>query len=84
MKIKMLCTVRPDIRFLGAPGTVLRVGEVYEATANKNGAVSAWCSNGELLGVKPAEFEFVSLPKWLFDLWSKDWPYSTENAAIEE
>lgn len=56
MKIKMLMTVTPDFSFLAKPGTVLVKGETYEATVNKNGAVSGVCENGEVLGVKPHEF----------------------------
>lgn len=63
MKIRMLCTVRPDFIFLTRPGTVLRAGEVYEAKANRLGAVSGICPNGELLGVKPGEFERVEVEK---------------------
>ena len=84
MQIKMLCTVRPDIPSLSTPGTVLRVGQIYEATANKSGAICGVCENGKRLGVKPAEFEFVSLPEWLFDIWVIDFPYSVEHAMIEE
>ena len=59
MKIRMLTTVRPDISFLAMPGTILRAGETYEATKNRNGAVSGICDNGNTLGVKPGEFEIV-------------------------
>lgn len=69
MRIKMLCNVRPDIPFLAKPGTILRAGEVYEATANKHGAISGICGNGEPLGVKPGEFEFVEAPKWVLNIW---------------
>ncbi len=59
IKIKMFCTVRPDLFFLAVPGTILRAGEVYEAVTNPLGAVSGICKNGEALGVKPGEFERV-------------------------
>lgn len=59
MKIRMLENVRPDLVFLAKPGTILRCGKVYEATENKYGAVSGICENGEVLGVKPDEFELV-------------------------
>ena len=85
IRIKMLCTVRSDkisdIQ-LGEPGTILRVSEEYDAVANKNGAITAICSSGEKLGVKPAEFEFLLLPKWLYDIWAPVWPYSVENAIV--
>lgn len=69
MKIRMLCTVRPDLMFAAEPGTVLRAGEEYEATANKHGAVCGICENGHVLGVKPGEFEFVKAPDWLLEIW---------------
>ena len=85
IRIKMLCTIRPDrvadIQ-LGGPGTILHVNEEYDAVANRHGAITAICSNGERLGVKPAEFEFVRLPKWLYDMWAPVWPYSVENAVV--
>lgn len=62
MKIKMLETVRPDFPFIlsGVPfDTILVCGEEYEATKNKYGAVCGICENGQKLGVKPGEFEFV-------------------------
>lgn len=59
MQIRMLENVRPDLLFLAKPGTILRCGKVYEATANKYGTVSGVCDNGEVLGVKPDEFEIV-------------------------
>ena len=83
MKIKMIKEVRSDLPFLSTPGTILRIGMVYDATANKNGAVCGRCANGELLGVRPGEFEFVSLPKWLYDKWAPAFPWSVENAIIE-
>lgn len=71
IRIKMLDTVRPDIPFLAKPGTILHCGEEYEATTNKNGAVSGICANGERLGVKPGEFEFISAPDWLKKIWEE-------------
>lgn len=59
MKIRMLCTVRADLFFLAKPGTILISGKVYEAVSNRYGAISGICENGELLGVKPGEFEIV-------------------------
>lgn len=83
MKIKMLCTVRPSLPF--APtDTILVVGETYEATANKQGAVCGICNNGAPLGVKPCEFEFLELPQWLYDLWAPVWSYSVEHAKVVE
>lgn len=85
MKIRMLKTVRPDFMpFPSTPGTVLRVNEKYNATANKNGAVSGICLNGERLRVKPGEFKFVSLPKRLYDIWAPKYPHSVEHAEITE
>ena len=82
MRIKMLCTVRPDIPMLATPGTILRVGEEYLATANQNGAISGICTNGETLGVKPGEFVFVTCPRWVYKKWA--WFESAvESAQIE-
>lgn len=83
MTIKMVKTVRPDIPFLAKPDTVLRCGETYEATANRNGAICGICENGEQLGVRPGEFEFVSLSQWVFDIWDNKYPLSVQNATIE-
>lgn len=89
MKIKMLMTVRPDWPisvFIPDPehGLILRAGEIYEAISNKYGAITGICANGSRLGVKPCEFEFVSLPKWVYDIWANEWPYSVEHATIEQ
>lgn len=66
--IRMLENVRPDLIFLAKPGTILRAGKEYEATSNKNGAISGRAENGEMLGVRPGEFEFVRAPQWLLDI----------------
>lgn len=59
-KIKMACTVRPDLEWMfKTRGTVAVRDEVYECWVNMHGAVSAICRNGERLGVKPAEFDVV-------------------------
>lgn len=86
VKIKMLYTVRPDCEsFRKYPAeTILKAGQIYEATANKQGAVCGFCTNGVLLGVKPAEFEFVSLPRWLYNIWKPVYPQSVDNAMVEE
>lgn len=84
MKIKMLKTVRPEVPFLAKPGTILRCGEEYEASANKNGAISGICENGAALGVRPGEFVFVSLPEWVFDIWAIEYPLAVQNAGIEK
>jgi len=36
---------------------------------NKYGAISAICSNGDPLGVKPGEFAFVSALQWVLEHW---------------
>ena len=59
MQIIMLKTVRSDLPFMSNPGTKLLAGKVYEATTNKHGAVCGICENGELLGVKPDEFNVL-------------------------
>lgn len=59
-KIKMACTVRPDLEWLcKTRGTVAVMDGVYECWVNMHGAVSAICRNGEKLGIKPAEFDVV-------------------------
>lgn len=65
MRIKMLENVILELPFLSKPGTFLCAEVEYEARANKNGAISALCDNGEWLGVKPGEFEFVKAPEWV-------------------
>lgn len=74
IKIRMKKTVRPDfplgiIGLLGEkPGTILRAGMEYQAMTNKNSAISGLCDNGEYLGVKPGEFEFVEAPEWVLKI----------------
>lgn len=80
MRIKMLVNVRPDLLFLAKPGTILRAGEEYEATANPRAAISGICGNGEVLGVKPGEFVFVEAPAWVLDAWAAVWPHAIPNA----
>lgn len=84
MKIKMIKEVRSDLPFLSTPGTILRCGKIYEASANKQGAVCGKCENGKMLGVRPGEFEFVSIPKWLYDKWKPAFPWSVYGAIIED
>lgn len=73
MRIKMLENVIPELPFLfSKPGTFLFAGVEYEAMANKNGAIYALCENGEYIGVKPGEFEFVEAPEWVLEIWKKE------------
>lgn len=72
MKIRMLVSVKPDLVFLAKPNTVLCAGEIYEATANKYAAICGICANGEHLGVKPGEFEFIEAPQWVLDIHKKE------------
>lgn len=65
IRIRMLQNVRPDLIFLAKPGTILRVGLEYDGMTNQNGAISGLCENGEYLGVKPGEFEFIKAPEWV-------------------
>ena len=83
MQIKMIEDVRSELPFLSSYGDVLKSGKIYEASANKHGAVCGKCDNGKLIGVKPGEFVFISLPKWLYDKWAPVFPWSVENAIIE-
>jgi len=67
IRIRMIKNVMP-LPLLIKAGTVLKAGEEYDAVSNKYGAISGICSNGELLGVKPDEFEFIFAPDWVLDL----------------
>ena len=71
MTIRMLKTVRPDLAFLAKPGTILHGGSEYAATSNHHGAICGICENGEALGVKPGEFEFVEAPEWVLKIWKE-------------
>lgn len=69
----MLKTICVD-RFFGAlmetpADTFLLEGHEYDATANNNAAIAAVCNNGQILGVKPGEFEFVKAPEWVLRVW---------------
>ena len=65
IKIHMLKSVRPDFPFGIKNGTRLIASEIYDAVSNSLGAICGVCENGELLGVKPGEFNFVKAPEWL-------------------
>lgn len=72
IKIRMMQTVRPDFPFgqvpgFGKPDTILKNGIEYPAITNPHGAISGICENGEHLGVKPGEFEFVEAPEWVLE-----------------
>lgn len=73
IRIRMRQNVRPDLLFIMPckPGTILRAGMEYSAISNPNGAISGLCDNGECLGVKPGEFEFVEAPEWVLKIWDK-------------
>ena len=79
MKIRMLETVWPCL-----PGPVLGRGKEYEAKANRHGAICAVTTIGETVGVKPGEFEFLSAPAWVLDIWKKKYPEMCSNCKIEE
>lgn len=55
VRIRLLKTLRSDWPFsnLSVPAGI------YEAEMNQHGAVSVRARNGQLLGIKPGEFEFV-------------------------
>lgn len=46
-------------KFYWKPPSVLLRGSIVECWVNKHGAVSGRCTNGQLLGLKPDEFEVV-------------------------
>lgn len=56
VKIRLLKTIRGDIP-IGPPSVAVQ--GVYNAEMNKYGALSIRDTHGQLLGVKPGEFEFV-------------------------
>jgi hypothetical protein len=61
-KIKMATTLYPDEVSgisLAKPGTMLELNMIYDCWVNIHGAVAGWCDNGEMLGVKPGEFDVV-------------------------
>ena len=67
----MIKNVRPDFPFgvvSGKPGTILRSGMEYSAISNPHGAICGICENGEHLGVKPGEFEFIDAPEWILKI----------------
>lgn len=68
IRIRMLRTVRPEMPFLATPGTILRQGTEYPAATNQHGAISGLCANGEYMGVRPGEFEFVEAPDWVLKI----------------
>lgn len=84
MRIRMLETVRPELPFLAKPGSILAVGEEYEATSNRNGAISALCENGEHIGVRPGEFVFLDAPDWVRDIWAKEYPAALSELDLME
>ena len=70
LRIRMMQTVKPDLPFLlthntKLVGIVLEEGKEYDAATNPHGAISGICENGEHLGVKPKEFEFLEAPEWV-------------------
>ena len=54
--VRMLRTVHSDLPWPMERGPVAVKGREYRAWTNSHGAVSAWV-DGELLGLKPGEFE---------------------------
>lgn len=71
IKIRMTRTIRSDFPLGGIkPGTVLKADQEYYAHSNPQGAISGICDNGEKLGVKPGEFEFIKAPEWVLRIWA--------------
>jgi hypothetical protein len=75
IRIRMVKTVRPDLAFLIPPekrvGTILISNNEYDAVSNQHGAISGICENGEHIGVKPDEFEFLEAPEWVLQFHKK-------------
>lgn len=63
---------------------VLFEGEEYEATANKHGAIFTNDRKAHGVGVKPGEFEFLSAPAWVLDIWKEKYPTMCSKCKIEE
>ena len=82
MRIKMLKTVKPDLAFLAKPGSILWKDGEYEATANKNGAVCGICENGEKIGVRPGEFQFIQVPMSVASIWETKFPMALYGCEI--
>ena len=62
IRIKMTKTVRCCFPLNPDEKIILMNGIEYEAKSNRYGAISGLCENGEWLGVKSDEFEFVGFP----------------------
>lgn len=61
LEIRMLTTVESDIPFFVSSSRRMAVfGKVYPCWVNSFGAVAAILPNGDVLGVKPDEFEVVA------------------------
>ena len=63
-KIRVLKEIKSDIPAIWAikpndPATVLHSGDIVECRVNMYGAVAGIRANGELLGLKPGEFEVI-------------------------
>lgn len=75
LRIRMLKTVHSSHLFLALTGTpmdtFLLEGHEYDATANNNAAIAGICDNGQILGVKPGEFEFIKAPEWVLKIWKE-------------
>lgn len=65
LKVRLLLTVMPDIPIIIVPdgGTLCIEGNEYYVWVNSYGAVSAILPNGEMLGLKPDEFEVTEWHK---------------------
>jgi hypothetical protein len=76
IRVKMLRHVF-GCGFVCPPGTVAKGGMEYEGSSNQNGAISAILPNGEKLGLKPGEFEFLEAPEWVLRIWAQHDPNIT-------
>lgn len=62
--VRLLHGVRPDFAFLPGSGEPVGAG-IYRAHSNSHGALSVRRPDGSLLGIKPAEFEFLPQLDWV-------------------
>jgi len=79
LRVRILKTTR-GLGFISPPGTILKEGDEVEGQTNPQGAISGLCKNGEWLGLYPGEFEFISSPTWVLEIWAKHCTSASESA----
>lgn len=79
LRVRILKTTR-GLGIISPPGTVLKEGDEVEGQSNPHGAISGLCKNGEWLGLYPNEFEFISAPTWVLEIWAEQSTSASESA----